>query len=117
MDFYPQEILLRVIARHGHQRGAHAKTDLQHGRRVAPEQCGDIDRFSLILHAHHRPIVVQRVLLAFGQPPLAADKTADTAHRAAVLIKFRGDDVINHSAFCLFGCQLGKRALCKDTLV
>ena len=55
----------------------------------AAKQRIDIQSFCLILNAHYRPDIVERVLLAFSQAALAADKTANTAHGATVLIKLR----------------------------
>ena len=87
--FDTEEVLLRARFCHGHQRGAHAKTNLQRHWRVAAKQVGEVERLLAELNAHHRPVVVQRVLLPFCQAPLTADKAANTAQRATVFIKFR----------------------------
>jgi hypothetical protein len=84
-----EEILLRPGFCHGHQRGPHTKTNFQRNRRVAAKQLDEIDWLLAELNAHHRPVVVQRVLLPFGQAALTADKAANTAQRATVFIKFR----------------------------
>ena len=54
-----------------------------------PMNCQVVVNHVVELNAHHRPVVFQRMFLAFGQSPLAAHKTTDTAQRAAVFIKFR----------------------------
>jgi hypothetical protein len=50
---------------------------------------GEIERRIVELNAHHRPNVIQRMLLPFGQAALAADEATNTAQRAAVFIEFR----------------------------
>ncbi|CAH0326861.1 hypothetical protein SRABI106_04804 [Rahnella aquatilis] len=89
VNFNADEILVRVLFRHRDQRGAHPETDFQHNRCRATKQGINCQRFCLKLHAHHRPEIVQRELLTFGQTALTADKTTDTAHRATVLVELR----------------------------
>ena len=89
VDFDTEEVLLRSRFRHGHQRGAHTKPDLQRDGCFAAEQFGKVQRLLAELNAHHRPVVVQRMLLPFCQAALTADKAANTAQRATVFIKFR----------------------------
>ena len=89
VDFDTEEVLLRARFRHGHQRGAHTEANFQRDRRVAAKQLGKIQRLLAELNAHHRPVVVQRMLLPFCQAALTADKAANTAQRATVFIKFR----------------------------
>ena len=87
--FDTKEVLLRARFRHGHQRGAHTEANFQRDRRVAAKQLAEIQRLLAELNAHHRPVVVQRMLLPFCQAALTADKAANTAQRATVFIKFR----------------------------
>ena len=89
VHFNTEEVLLRSRFRHSDQRGAHAKTDLQRHWRIAAKQLGKVERLLAELNAHHRPVVIQRVLLPFCQAALTADKAANTAQRATVFIKFR----------------------------
>ena len=89
VHFNTEEVLLRASLRHGHQRGAHTKTNLQRDWRFAAKQPGKVQRLLAELNAHHRPVVVQRMLLPFCQAALTTDKAANTAQRATVFIKFR----------------------------
>ena len=59
--------------RHRHQRSAHTETDLQRDRRLTAKQRGEIERRIVKFNAHHRPNIVQRVLLTFGQAALTTD--------------------------------------------
>ncbi|SRN42606.1 Uncharacterised protein [Shigella flexneri] len=89
MHFNAEEVLLGAIFSHCHQRRPHAKTNLKRHRRFTAKKRGEIQHIFTELNAHHRPVIFQRMFLAFGQSPLAAHKTTDTAQWAAVFIKFR----------------------------
>ena len=98
MHFNAEEILLRLLFRHRHQRRPHTKTNLQRDRRFTAKQGGEIERRFVEFNAHHRPNSVQRVLLTFGQAALTTDEAANTAQRAAVFIEFRRYDVVFHKS-------------------
>ncbi len=59
----------RAIFSHCHQRRPHAKTNLKRHRRFTAKKRGEIQHIFAELNAHHRPVVFQRMFLAFGQSP------------------------------------------------
>ena len=98
VHFNAEEILLRLLFRHRHQRSAHTKTNLQRDGRFTAKQRGKIERRIVKFNAHHRPNGVQRVLLTFSQAALTTDEAANTAQRTAVFIEFRRYDVVFHKS-------------------
>src|SRR5581483_6893102 len=61
-----------------------AESDLERAGRVAPEQCREIQRPGLKLHAVDRPQLLQRALLRFGN----ASRTGDEGTNRARMLGF-----------------------------
>jgi len=66
----------RIRRSHLREALAIAETDFDTARRVTSEDLGKIN-IDVRIKSVNRPIVVQGILLARGQPPLAANETLD----------------------------------------
>jgi len=76
VDLDRKVVVFRVCSGERGGAGALAGTDVQHPRRMTPEQAGEIELRSGVLDAETGPAVLQRLRLSRGEPALPEDVTA-----------------------------------------